>query len=350
MHLLISLHHVIRSRLERWWRMIKPGVCERSNLMRLTIISFIRHLCLNRLAPQCSIDPSVIFTECGQVSHRHTHHHLFSVFIVHRRKRTKGKTQTWSSKCRQRCWWLLSLRSGEKPHQCDLCPKAFSTSSSLNTHRRIHSGEKPHQCDICDKRFTASSNLYYHKLTHSKVSESMVICLWIELRHGFCLSFRRNLTNVFNVRRVLPHPVIFVVILMFTMALGLFGVRSVREAFRNKPIWRIIFSFIRDKNHFNVNIVRRSSRCRAIFDLISEPIIKNCHWTSLLHPSAPRSPPKIHLSPSPKTKTWSTSKMNIDLFCLALLLVSSTVNSSLFSSCWCWCWWCRYEWKIKNDI
>ena len=183
MHLLISLLHAIRSRLERWWRMIEPGVCERSNLMRLTIISFIRHLCLNRLAPQCSIDPSVIFTVCGQVSHRHTHHHLFSIFIVHRRKRTKGKTQTWSSKCRQRCWWFLSFRSGEKPHQCDLCPKAFSTSSSLNTHRRIHSGEKPHQCDICDKRFTASSNLYYHKLTHSKVSESMVISLWIELRH-----------------------------------------------------------------------------------------------------------------------------------------------------------------------
>ncbi len=60
---------------------------------------------------------------------------------------------------------------GEKPHECDVCSKAFSTSSSLNTHRRIHSGEKPHVCETCDKRFTASSNLYYHKLTHSKVRE-----------------------------------------------------------------------------------------------------------------------------------------------------------------------------------
>ena len=31
---------------------------------------------------------------------------------------------------------------GEKPHVCPTCGKAFSTSSSLNTHCRIHSGEK----------------------------------------------------------------------------------------------------------------------------------------------------------------------------------------------------------------
>ena len=30
--------------------------------------------------------------------------------------------------------------SGEKPHVCSVCGKGFSTSSSLNTHRRIHSG------------------------------------------------------------------------------------------------------------------------------------------------------------------------------------------------------------------
>ncbi len=67
---------------------------------------------------------------------------------------------------------------GEKPHECDICSKAFSTSSSLNTHRRIHSGEKPHVCDTCDKRFTASSNLYYHKLTHSKVRKIVFILIF----------------------------------------------------------------------------------------------------------------------------------------------------------------------------
>lgn len=65
---------------------------------------------------------------------------------------------------------------GEKPHVCETCNKGFSTSSSLNTHRRIHLGLKPHICGQCGKCFTASSNLYYHKMTHTKVNDIVFVC------------------------------------------------------------------------------------------------------------------------------------------------------------------------------
>lgn len=70
---------------------------------------------------------------------------------------------------------------GEKPFLCKVCMKRFSTSSSLNTHFRIHTGQKPHECPFCGKRFTASSNLYYHRMTHSKVSYTLLftVCLLV---------------------------------------------------------------------------------------------------------------------------------------------------------------------------
>ena len=84
---------------------------------------------------------------------------------------TRSHLQCYFHILKSCCFFL----PGEKPHACDVCGKAFSTSSSLNTHRRIHSGEKPHQCGVCGKRFTASSNLYYHRMTHSKVSYTVTL-------------------------------------------------------------------------------------------------------------------------------------------------------------------------------
>lgn len=88
--------------------------------------------------------------------------------------------------------------AGEKPHVCAVCGKGFSTSSSLNTHRRIHSGEKPHQCQVCGKRFTASSNLYYHRMTHIKVNMKLrsIIINFCLIAISFMWTGEREKTNV----------------------------------------------------------------------------------------------------------------------------------------------------------
>eukprot|EP01083_Nonionella_stella_P032406 88718_1 len=61
----------------------------------------------------------------------------------------------------------LRIHSGRKPHKCEFCQKIFTVKRSLDSHLLIHSGEKPYSCDICQKNFRQKSHLNSHMMIHS---------------------------------------------------------------------------------------------------------------------------------------------------------------------------------------
>uniref|UniRef100_A0A673AEA9 Si:ch211-263k4.2 n=1 Tax=Sphaeramia orbicularis TaxID=375764 RepID=A0A673AEA9_9TELE len=60
-----------------------------------------------------------------------------------------------------------SQHVGARAHTCPECGKTFATSSGLKQHKHIHSSVKPFICEVCHKSYTQFSNLCRHKRMHA---------------------------------------------------------------------------------------------------------------------------------------------------------------------------------------
>lgn len=67
------------------------------------------------------------------------------------------------------------IHTGERPHKCHLCEKAFIQQVSLKDHLKTHTGETPYVCSVCGCGFKWQGQLKKHMIArHEEAGENVI--------------------------------------------------------------------------------------------------------------------------------------------------------------------------------
>lgn len=61
----------------------------------------------------------------------------------------------------------MRVHTGERPFACHYCDRRFADKSTHTKHERTHTGERPFKCDKCGKSFTYSEGIRKHMVVHT---------------------------------------------------------------------------------------------------------------------------------------------------------------------------------------
>lgn len=84
------------------------------------------------------------------------------------------------------------MSSKPKNFVCNMCPKRFSLSAELESHKNIHFGLRPYKCKICARSYPSRKSLDEHKKIHSQKTYQCDLCTKIFFYNYKLVSHRKK--------------------------------------------------------------------------------------------------------------------------------------------------------------